>query len=273
MEEKKEELETVEENNVEFVEEPEFVAGEEEKTDEVIQEPEEIVEEKTEEEQKDEFNKEPEEKKCIGCGEMIGFNQKFCPKCGKNQEEKTGTFCPECGAELSPDIKFCDKCGHKMINEEVNNSNTTQQPKKSHTLAIVLSIIGGILLLLLIIGVAVGISVSNKVKAVEEYKNTPVKVDISMSNYYGNIDYILEDFGLDFDLVTKGGNCYSGVQTGTFETEKYGVLHTEYSYCKSNQTLTFRLYNLEKDQKLREPDSGEVPTYDEYGKRTSDYSV
>ena len=47
--------------------------------------------------------------------------------------------------KLKDNDKFCDKCGHKMINEEVNNSNTTQQPKKSHTLAIVLSIIGGIL--------------------------------------------------------------------------------------------------------------------------------
>lgn len=224
--------------------------------------------------EKDEIKK---EKECIKCGKTIDSDLKFCPECGANQEEKDDKpKCPECGASIKEDTKFCDKCGHKLIEDEeptVVVQHVTPPKKKNHTVAIVLSIVGGFLLLLLIIGIAIGVSISNKIKAEEEYKNTPVKVDISMSNYYGNIDYILEDFGLDFDLVTKGGNCYSGVQTGTFDTEKYGILHTEYSYCKSNQTLTFRLFNLESDQKLREPENGELPTYDKYGKRTSDSSV
>ena len=285
MEENKDEIveETKEEVVEQFVEEPDVVFGtEEEKKEDVVEDNKEtVIEEVTNNLEEvygpppEEIKNEPEEtnsnlKKCVSCGENIDVNTKFCPNCGSNQEESNSNKCPGCGEELKEGAKFCDKCGYKITQDEPTPSNP---PKKKHTLAIVLSIVGGVLLLLLIVGIIAGVSVVNKAKEAEEYKNTPVKVDISMSNYYGNIDYILEDFGLDFDLVTKGGNCYSGVQTGTFETEKYGLLHTEYSYCKSNETLTFRLYNLETDQKLREPDTGEVPTYDKYGKRTSDYNI
>ena len=215
----------------------------------------------------------PKIKYCKKCGAEIINDIKFCPKCGTNQNDEINSKkCPGCGAEILNDTRFCDKCGYKLKDDgpvQNNAENKPHEKKKSHALAIILSIVGGFLLLFLIIGIVVGVSIKNNM----DYENLPVKVDISMSQYYGNIDYILEDFGLDFDLVTKGGNCYSGVQTGSFETEKYGILHTEYSYCKSNKSLTFRLYNLEKDQKLRKAKPGEVPIYDEYGKRVNDYSI
>lgn len=215
-------------------------------------------------------------KYCKKCGSEMDIDIKFCPKCGSNQEELNNNQCPNCGAKIKENSKFCDSCGSKLdtmitepnISSDTQQTNKTNQ-KKSPVLAIVLSVVGVVVLLIIIIAVAVGLTIKKTV----DYENLPVKVDVSMSNYYGSIDYILEDFGLDFDLVTKGGNCYSGVQTGSFETEKYGILHTEYSYCKSNQTLTLRVYNLEKDQKLREPKDGEVPLYDLYGKRISDYSI
>ena len=123
----------------------------------------------------------------------------------------------------------------------------------------------GIVIVALIVGVVIATSIFNKV---QESKR-PIKVDISMTEWYGYIDYILEDLDLDFDLVTAGANCYTGVKKSEFNTEKYGILHTEFSYCKSNKRQVFRVYNDENDQPLRDPKSGELPTFDRYGKRTS----
>ena len=78
---------------------------------------------------------------------------------------------------------------------------------------------------------------------------------------------ILYELDLDFDLVTMGANCYSGVQRNEFNTKKYGILHTEFRYCKSNRTMVFRVYNDTKDQKLREPKPGELAQFDENGKK------
>lgn len=98
-----------------------------------------------------------------------------------------------------------------------------------------------------------------------------IKVNITMTEYYGSIEYILEELGLDFDLVTMGANCYTGVQKNEFKTEKYGVLYTEFRYCKSNETTIFRVYNSSKDQKLREPKENELPKFNSYGRPTYSY--
>ena len=49
-----------------------------------------------------------------------------------------------------------------------------------------------------------------------------------------------------------GANCFTGVQRNEFKTDKYGILYTEFRYCKSNRTTVFRVYNDAKDQELRE---------------------
>lgn len=205
-----------------------------------------------------------EEKKsifCTKCGKEVNENEKFCPSCG--EPIKKANTCPSCGNNIKEGTKFCDKCGASLTKEE--KVEQSQPANKKHTVAIVLSIVG-VVLLLILVGVAGFIySIKKEIDEENRYNNLPVKVDISMSNYYGSIEYILQDFDLDFDLVTKGGNCYSGVQEAKFETEKYGILHTEYSYCKSSKSLTFRLYNLESEQELREPKQGELPTYDKNG--------
>lgn len=100
-----------------------------------------------------------------------------------------------------------------------------------------------------------------------DLENRPPKVEISMTSYSGNIEYILYDLGLDFDLVTMGANCYTGVQKNEFKTEKYGILHTEFRYCASSGSQVLRVYNDEKDQKLREPREGELYEYDYLGLR------
>ncbi|MFV0275305.1 MAG: hypothetical protein ACK5HL_03605 [Bacilli bacterium] len=131
-----------------------------------------------------------------------------------------------------------------------------------------------IVLVIIIGGIITGITIhNNKIKArkeaeqkeLEYYNSLPIKVDISMTSYYGSISYIL--YELDLDLVTMGANCYTGVQRNEFKTEKYGVLYTEFRYCKSNSTTIFRVYNDEKDQPLREPKKGELSEFDKYGKK------
>ena len=122
-----------------------------------------------------------------------------------------------------------------------------------------------IVVIALVIGIVVATSIFNNA---QESKK-PIRVDISMTEWYGYVDYILEEFDLDFYLVTAGANCYTGVKKSEFHTEKYGILHTEFSYCKSNKRQVFRIYNDENDQPLREPKPGELPTFDRYGEKTS----
>lgn len=134
-----------------------------------------------------------------------------------------------------------------------------------------------IVLIIIIGGIITGITIhNNKIKAQKEleyYNSLPIKVDISMTSYYGSISYILYELDLDFDLVTMGANCYTGVQRNEFKTEKYGVLYTEFRYCKINSTTVFRVYNDEKDQPLRDPKTGELSEFDKYGEKVKDSSL
>lgn len=164
--------------------------------------------------------------------------------------------CKKCGCEIEVGMKYCPNCGEKKKENFLNSKK--------------IWIIFGIILIL-IISIIVIIIYNDKAQKEKEadeqerYNNLPVKVDISMTSYYGTIEYILYELGLDFDLVTMGANCYTGVQRNEFKTEKYGILHTEFRYCKSNKTTVFRVYNDEKDQELREPKSWELTKFDEYG--------
>ena len=167
--------------------------------------------------------------------------------------------CSECGKEISDKAKKCPHCGFKKKKEiKINLDFLKKLDKKKIILLAGLIVIILILLSFLIIS-------NNKKKEEERYNNLPIKVDISMTSYYGSIDYILYELGLDFDLVTMGANCYTGVQKSEFNTEKYGILHTEFRYCKSNKTQTFRVYNDESDQELRDPNPGELASFDYYG--------
>ena len=47
---------------------------------------------------------------CKGCGAQIKATAKFCPECGKPQQE--AQKCPKCGADVEG--KFCPECGQKM---------------------------------------------------------------------------------------------------------------------------------------------------------------
>ena len=160
------------------------------------------------------------------------------------------------------------------LNEEMESlSNSDEKKKKSIFKNKKIWIIIGVILVAIIVVVAIIIH-NDKVKKEEQerYNNLPIKVDISMTTYYGTIEYILYELDLDFDLVTMGANCYTGVQRNEFKTEKYGILYTEFRYCKSNKTTIFRVYNDSKDQELRDPNPGEIPEFDKYGEKISSHS-
>ena len=195
---------------------------------------------------------------------VLGDEPSKCPNCKESLNDKEETpveetkpvvsepkvRCLKCGKELGIDEDFCKECGTRK----------GEYIKKKKVNPVIFIVIGAILLVT-IIAIIVGLSLKGK----DDHDNLPPKVDISMTSYYGTIENILDEFGLDFDLVTMGGNCYTGVQKAEFETKKYGILHTEYRYCKANNTLTFRVYNTDKDQELRDPKPGEIPKFDKYG--------
>ena len=198
-----------------------------------------------------------------------------CDKCGAAVEE--GNFCTSCGAKLG------SKSTKKKIDEEVVQEkvlendgvevkendgnldiNNVSEPNKSNStnktiIIIIAAVVGGLLIGFLLF----------KAGGLINDSNTAIKVDISMTSYYGHINYILDELGLDFDLVTMGANCYTGVQKNQFKTEKYGILYTEFRYCKVNYTTIFRVYNDERDQPLRDPKPGELAKFDSYGRRIS----
>lgn len=161
--------------------------------------------------------------------------------------------------ELNEEMEHCPKCDEKKKNSLFKNKK--------------IWIIIGVILVVIIVVVAIIIH-NDKVKKEEQerYNNLPIKVDISMTTYYGTIEYILYELDLDFDLVTMGANCYTGVQRNEFKTEKYGILYTEFRYCKSNKTTIFRVYNDAKDQELRDPKPGEIAEFDKYGEKVSSKS-
>ena len=200
--------------------------------------------------------------------------------------------CKECGKEMSDTLDACPHCGYKgdieedskekeqteeTKQEEVKEETKTEEENKEQTQSeetpqvtnIQIKLPGflankkvrtGLIIAAIVIVLLIFVSPSDKTN-----KNLPIKVDISMTSYYGYIDFILDELGLDFDLVTMGANCYTGVQKNEFVTEKYGKLHTEFRYCKANETQVFRVYNVESDQPLRDPRPGELPTFDKYG--------
>ena len=187
----------------------------------------------------------------------------------------------ECGKEYSDNASACPKCGNPTIEEKNNDveqehqeeiktenieksteiSEQNQESKKGNKI-IVGVIVGASIIIAILVIVIVLLTKADK-------NDKAIRVDITMNSWYGSIEYILEDFGIEFYAVTSGANCFSGVKTNSFETEKYGTLYTEFTYCKSNNIQRFRIYNKSKDQELREPKTGEINSYDSLGYRKS----
>ncbi len=192
--------------------------------------------------------------------------------------------CLKCGKEVLEGASLCSECLQNEINKNVENNNTNvvvkdvKNANNVNNKKLIIIIAGFVAVILAIFG-GLGLY-SNYQEELEEerereeareerreYNSRPPKVDISMGEWYGTVEYILLDLGIDFDFATGGATCLTGMQSTTFNHEEYGVLHIEFRYCKSNNTQLLRIYNSESDQKLREPKDGEVPKYTKYGRR------
>ena len=152
--------------------------------------------------------------------------------------------CPECGKEVSDTAKVCIHCGFELsknqgLSEKGKNTINNLKNKFGKKKLICFGIVLAIIILALIVFVFAKRSSDNR----QQEENKAIKIDITMNSWYGSIEYILQDFDLEFYAVTSGANCYSGVTYNQFETEKYGVLYTEFTYCKSTEVQRFRIYN------------------------------
>lgn len=70
------------------------------------------------------------------------------------------------------------------------------------------------------------------------------KIDVKGTN---RLEYltILEKYGqdIDFNGITSGANCYTGKQTKTVNSKKYGKVTVEFSYCKSSDSVYIHVHN------------------------------
>ena len=52
---------------------------------------------------------------CPKCGAKVPATSKFCPECGTQLGQVTGTMtCPKCGKSIPAGSKFCPECGNKI---------------------------------------------------------------------------------------------------------------------------------------------------------------
>ncbi len=51
-------------------------------------------------------------KQCIGCGELIGYDNRFCPICGRVSPFYDA--CPSCMAQIKREWQRCPSCGRSL---------------------------------------------------------------------------------------------------------------------------------------------------------------
>ena len=220
-----------------------------------------------------------------------------CDECG-NEYSNKAPACPKCGNPTPKEVEeHVEKEAHEVVNipeEEVKEEKHEHEPEHTHEEVhehtheethevahevvheehvapakkkfnnkLLIPIIGGAVALIVVIVIICVLA------AKKSEENKAIRVDITMNSWYGDIEQILDDFGIEFYAVTGGANCYSGTKTNSFETEKYGILYTEFTYCKTGEVQRLRVYNKASDQPLRDPKPGEINTYNSYGYRQS----
>jgi len=115
--------------------------------------------------------------------------------------------------------------GKKTTNKQVNkNIKSTNNISK---------IISGTMIAIVIIGVIVFL-----MEGVKE------KIDVTGTTMLEYLT-IIEKYGRDinFDGITSGANCYTGKQIKTVNSDKYGKVTVEFSYCKLSDSVYIHVYN------------------------------
>lgn len=134
--------------------------------------------------------------------------------------------CSECKKEFSDKAGACPHCGCPIEKETSQNlKNFDNKGAKKGIIifgCVVIAIIG-------IIFITGG------------FKE---KIDVTGNNRLQYLT-ILEKYGrdIDFDGITTGANCFTGKQTKTVESKKYGKVTVEFSYCKSSDSFYIHVYN------------------------------
>ena len=117
----------------------------------------------------------------------------------------------------------------KNANKKDIKTSDTKDTKNKMILKIVLGLVIGIIAIIIIIF------------AIGGFKE---KIDVTGTSMLEYLT-ILEDYGrdIDFDGITSGANCYTGKQTKTVNSDKYGKVTVEFSYCKSSNSVYIHVYN------------------------------
>lgn len=131
--------------------------------------------------------------------------------------------CGECGKEFSDKANACPHCGCP-ISKETNTNIDNKSAKKS------IIVLGCVVVAIIVIVFVTG-----------GFKEKINVTGNSMLEYLK----ILETYGrdIDFDGITTGANCYTGKQTKTIDSKKYGKVTVEFSYCKSSDSVYIHVYN------------------------------
>lgn len=143
--------------------------------------------------------------------------------------------CSECGNEISDKATTCSNCGCPLKKENTNetldkiNKNFENANSKGTKALVVISCCIIIFVIVLVISLNGG------------FKE---KIDVTGTSMLEYLT-ILEDYGrdIDFDGITSGANCFTGKQTKTVNSKKYGKVTVEFSYCKSSNSVYIHVYN------------------------------
>ncbi len=74
--------------------------------------------------------------------------------------------------------------------------------------------------------------------------STLEKINVKGTSY-GELLDIMNKYSddIDFDTITAGANCFTGMTTKQIKTEKYGEVTVEFSYCKSSESYYIHIFN------------------------------
>ncbi|MGQ0552109.1 MAG: double zinc ribbon domain-containing protein [Planctomycetota bacterium] len=57
---------------------------------------------------------------CLGCGDVLPFELRHCPACGRDEPLDPGAPCPSCSTAIPAGRLFCPGCGHEASPPALN---------------------------------------------------------------------------------------------------------------------------------------------------------
>lgn len=119
--------------------------------------------------------------------------------------------------------------GKKNANKKDIKTSDTKDTKNKMILKIVLGLVIGIIAIIIIIFAMGGF------KEKIDVKGSTMTEYLSIRERYGQ--------DIDFNGIESGANCYTGTQTKTIDTKKYGKVTVDFSYCKASKSVYIHVFN------------------------------